>query len=68
MENSIYQCGPFKYQLPKCSCVFCKNCESVFWDYSHGIYAIICPKYYPDINGNITGECKSYIEEGENQS
>lgn len=38
-----YQCGPFIYDLPKTSCVFCQNAE-VFWDYSNGIYLIYCPE------------------------
>lgn len=37
-----YQCGPLIYDLPETCCVFCQNAD-VFWDYSNGIYMILCP-------------------------
>lgn len=37
-----YQCGPFIYDLPKTSCVFCQNAD-IYWDYSGGMYLILCP-------------------------
>lgn len=45
-----YQCGPFIYDLPESSCVFCQNAD-VIWDYSNGIYFITCP--YKSINNNL---------------
>lgn len=37
-----YECGPFIYDLPKTSCVFCQNAD-IYYDYSGGIYLILCP-------------------------
>ena len=37
-----YQCGIFIYDLPETSCVFCQNAD-VFWDYTNGIYLVLCP-------------------------
>jgi len=39
-----YQCGLFIYDLPETSCVFCQNAD-VMWDYSNGIYLVICPHH-----------------------
>lgn len=36
-----YECGPFIYDLPKTSCVFCQHAD-ILWDYTHGIYTIWC--------------------------
>lgn len=36
-----YKCGCFMYDLPSKSCVFCQKCD-VFYDYSGGIYMLIC--------------------------
>lgn len=38
-----YECGPFIYDLPETSCVFCDHAD-IFWDYTHGIHTIICDK------------------------
>lgn len=40
-----YECGPFIYDLPETSCVFCKHAD-IFWDYTHGIYWILCDEGY----------------------
>lgn len=55
----------FKYHLPFTACVFCKHCIDIWWDFSHGIYALDCEKNMNirEINGNITGECEHFIEE-----
>lgn len=57
----------YKYHLPYTACVFCKHCTDIFWDFSGGIYGLICEKSMDirEIKGNITGECKQFIEEKE---
>jgi hypothetical protein len=57
----------YKYHLPYTACVFCKHCTDIFWDFSGGIYGLICEKNMDirQIKGNITGECKHFIEEKE---
>ena len=57
-----------KYKLPPTACVFCTHCTDLFWDFSHGIYALFCDKDidYRAIYGNVKGECKMFeLEESE---
>lgn len=56
-----YNCGLFKYTLPDHACVFCKHCTDVFYDYSGGIYMLICDKEN-DVDGNISGKCREFEE------
>lgn len=70
-----YECGPFRYTLPDYACVFCEHCSDVFWDYSNGIYALICDKdnlmhicsngtLVGHINnGNLSGKCRDFKED-----
>lgn len=54
-----------KYKLPSTACVFCNHCTDLFWDFSHGIYALFCDKDidYRSIYGNVKGECKMFEPE-----
>ena len=54
-----------KYKLPATACVFCNHCTDIFWDFSHGIYALFCDKDidYSALHGNINGECKMFEPE-----
>lgn len=54
-----YECGPFIYDLPETSCVFCKHAD-IFWDYTHGIYWILCDEGY-DVT-DIARGCKKREE------
>jgi len=58
-----YECGPFVYKLPDHACVFCKFCSAVWWDYTNGIYNIICDNDIYGINGNIENVCDKFEEE-----
>lgn len=49
-----YQCGLFIYDLPETSCVFCQNAD-VFWDYSEGMYLILCPNRSIDNELSLKG-------------
>lgn len=40
---SKYECGPFVYDFPDSCCVFCRHAD-IFWDYTNGIYMVICDK------------------------
>lgn len=56
-----YECGLLKYTLPDHACVFCKHCSDVFYDYSCGIYMLICDKEN-DADGNLLGNCIEFEE------
>lgn len=59
-----YECGLFKYNLPDHACVFCKHCTDVFYDYSNGIYMLICDKK-DDVDGNLLDKCTDFEENDE---
>lgn len=41
-------------------CVFCDRCTDIFWDFSNGIYGIVCElNKKPEKGGN----CTAFIEE-----
>lgn len=50
-----------KYVARKNSCLFCSHCSDIFYDYTNGIYMLIC-----DIEKNIekgmSGKCKDFKE------
>lgn len=53
----------------KHSCLFCKHCSDIFWDYTNGIHTIICDidwddadSMYEHINLSFDGKCKSFEE------
>ena len=59
-----------KFGAHKHSCLFCKHCTGIFWDYENGIYGIICNKYLNNtermtehIKLSFSGKCKSFKEE-----
>lgn len=39
-----YRVACFTYDLPESSCVFCQKAE-LMWDFSGGIYMVLCPEY-----------------------
>jgi hypothetical protein len=43
------------------NCVFCDHCTDIFWDYSNGIYGIVCELNKTPKDGN----CDEFIEEME---
>lgn len=55
-----------RFWCPEKSCVFCKNCTDVFWDYTNGPYAFICEKdkkYEKElIEKGYIGECEEFEE------
>lgn len=54
-----YKCGVFIYDLPKTCCVFCQKAE-VMWDFTHGIYMVLCPKHKVDMKQFLKG-CSNRI-------
>ena len=53
----------------KYSCLFCFHCTDIFWDYTNGIYDIICDielqnneSMQENINLAFSGKCKSFEE------
>ena len=39
----IYRCDNGKYYGgPQKSCLFCKHCTDLLWDYTHGPYMFFC--------------------------
>lgn len=58
-----------KFGAHKYSCLFCKHCSDIFWDYTNGIYAIICDINWGNaesmdyhIHLSFDGKCKSFLE------
>lgn len=45
-----------KYVAKKNSCLFCKYCTDIYWDYTNGIYSIVCDKE-KSIDNGIAGKC-----------
>ena len=41
------------------ACVFCDHCADIFWDFSNGIYGIVCELCEEPINDN----CIYFVEE-----
>lgn len=40
-------------------CVFCDHCTDIFWDFSNGIYGIVCGLEKEQVDG----KCDCFIEE-----
>lgn len=60
-----YKCGPFNYNLPDSSCVFCRHSD-IFWDYTHGIYMVLCDKGHKvDSLGKLAQGCDDREDEDE---
>lgn len=52
------------YKLPDRACVFCQHCIAIFWDYSHGIYLLICEKEKSESEfGNVPCICKDFTDD-----
>ena len=49
-----YRCGVFMYDLPEKCCVFCKKAE-VMWDFTHGIYMVLCPEHKVTMKNFLKG-------------
>ena len=47
------------FRGPDRSCLFCKNCQDFFWDYTHGPYMFICDMD-ADTNKGYNGNCIFY--------
>lgn len=61
-----YECGNRRYWLPPTHCVFCEHCDSILWDYTHGMYMFSCEVYGEPIkNLNYDDNCEKFIEEKE---
>lgn len=48
-----------QYVARETSCLFCKYCTDVFWDYTNGIYLVYCALDL-DIDIGLSGNCKKY--------
>lgn len=53
------------HRVPDNACVFCKHCTDIFWDFSHGVYALWCGKHEDTNHGNCDNSCPDFIEEKE---
>ena len=43
MKAYTFKCNNgYKYKCLPGSCLICKNCSDIFWDYTHGPYHVIC--------------------------
>lgn len=69
-EHKVFELSDgLKFGAHKHSCLFCKHCSDIFWDYINGIYGIICNINWNDaesmsenIDLSFYGKCKSFAE------
>lgn len=43
-------------------CIFCKHCTDVYWDYTNGIWGLVCELDREEINNEITHTCEKFEE------
>ena len=53
----------FRLTAPDTCCVFCKHCLHYLWDYSNGIYSIVCGIEANEEDG-WAGECNRFEYDG----
>lgn len=59
MEAYTFKCDDgYKYKCLPGSCLICKNCSDVLWDYTHGPYCVICA--LDKFNERSGTECKYF--------
>ena len=58
-----YRCDYYSVMAPSTSCLFCKSCTDVFWDFTNGPYMFLCDAE-GDTNKGAVGECELFSEEG----
>ena len=51
----------FAVNGPATSCMFCKHCTDVFWDYTNGPYMFMCDLDI-DTNDGYEGKCEKFNE------
>ncbi len=51
-----------QYVAPDSCCLFCNNCTDTIWDYTHGLYMVICGKEF-DIDIGMSGQCFGFEKE-----
>ena len=56
-----YECGPLRVMAPPTCCLFCDHCPVVFWDYTHGPYAVTC-ELDEDTDAGLSGECGKFVD------
>lgn len=61
-ELRHYKCEFYECDAPKRSCLFCRRCTDVLWDYTNGPYLFICDRH-PDIAGRVVVNCEYFEEE-----
>ena len=61
MSKRIYECEYYKVSAPDKSCLFCKHCTDVFWDFTNGPYLFFCNKRCNTDLGAL-GKCERFFE------
>lgn len=56
--------GQLIIRVPENCCLFCKHCNDVFWDHSHGPYMRFCNLLDQDANEEYW-HCEKFEEEDE---
>lgn len=51
-----------QYVVPESCCLFCKHCSDIFWDYTNGIYMVICDSEF-NVEIGMSGQCFGYSKE-----
>jgi len=54
----------FAVNAPATSCLFCNHCTDVFWDFTNGIYMLMCD-LNTDTESGCKGKCERFEEEQE---
>lgn len=61
-----YECDEYTCNAHPRSCLFCKNCSDVWFDYTHGPYMIFCDEHPEDdpefTSKGMKGKCKKFEE------
>ena len=58
-----YKCSDGRtYIVSDRHCLFCDHCTDIFWDYTHGIYLMLC-NINKDTRIGEKGECDCFVED-----
>ena len=60
----IFKCANgIEYNCPDTACVFCKHCNDIFYDYTHGPYLMFCD--IPNHDCHDGAGCEHFVEDNE---
>ena len=58
----IYRCDNGSYYVgPQRSCLLCKHCTDLYWDYTHGPYMFFC-----ELGLDVSMDCDKFEDDTDN--